>query len=182
MVMCWDITKGRPVDPSCTGDEDYLLFCVGATERPRKKTPAVIGPASVYYVSETFRQLVEQMERGCHQFFPYALRNGKNDPPADKPYYTLNITNRAASIILSEKHREQVYRSPSKYVPKWRTVRSSIFGRQDDMYMLRRDRISGFHLWWEATVGNGFFVSADFLARFDALKLKKLERVYCLET
>jgi hypothetical protein len=83
--------------------------------------------------------------------------------------------------VLSEERKKQVYVPPNKYLPEGAINRFNIGYDMDDVYSLRKSMIDGFHLWWEACVSQGFFVSEDFLKRFDALKLKKLERVHCAE-
>ncbi|SFJ56953.1 imm11 family protein [Jannaschia pohangensis] len=182
-ALSFGLDIGRPIDPEKeAGPNKVRLYRSGATEKRRKLIPAIMARGSFFYVSETFRQLVEAFEPGRHQFFPYALRNGKKGPPAEEPYYILNITNRADSMNLSEWQKEQVYRPPNKYMPEPRIIPIRIPYDQDDHFSLRRDEVAGFHLWREATIFPGFFVSEEFLARFDALRLKKLERVHVLET
>ncbi|SFJ11568.1 imm11 family protein [Jannaschia pohangensis] len=176
------LDAGRPIDPESAGPKKIRLCRSGATEKRRKLIPAIMERANLFYVSETFRQLVEAFEPGRHQFFSYALRNGKKGPPAEEPYYILNITNRANSMNLSEWQKEQVYLPPAKYSQEPQIVPIRIPYNQDDHFSLRRDEVAGFHLWREATIFPGFFVSEEFLARFDALRLKQLDRVHVLET
>ena len=175
------LTSGVAIDPDCTGKKDYRLYRSGASEKPRKKMPDIIGQAGIFYIFETFRELVGEMEPGRHQFFPYLLRNGKRGKPVEKPYYIMNFNNQKYSIILSEWRKKKTFIPPSKYLPESATVRFNIHIREDDMYTLRREDFSRFHLWWETNILNGFFVSEQVMERFDALKLKKLERVHCLE-
>lgn len=175
------MTSGRPIDPEVVTHHGERLFKSGYLERKRKKIPAVMDRAGIYLVSETFRILVEEFEPNRHQFFPFALRNGKRGAPADEPYYLFNITNRADSIVWSDEEREKRYHPPSKYFPDGNIDRTSIHKGQDDQFSLRRKDIGDFHLWWEASIGHGFFVSDEFLTAFDKAKLKCLERVHVLE-
>ena len=175
------LQSGRKVDPESYGRKGEPIYSSGATEKPRKKIPAVMGKAGVFYVSDSFRRLVEEFEPGRHQFFPYELRNGPKGPKSDEPYFVLNIVNRANSIVLSEERKKKVYVPPNKYLPEGGINRFHIQHDMDDIYSLRKREIDGLHLWWEACISQGFFVSEAFLERFDALKLKKLERVHCLE-
>jgi hypothetical protein len=185
------LTDGVPIDPNCTDgsrfrptpekDKNFKLWTSGATEKSRKRIPAVIGRADVYYVSETFRQLVEDMEPGQHQFFPYALRNGKRGQLTDEPYYIFNITHRVQALSVPEERKAEVFRGPSKYVPYPRILPFAIHYNQNDVYSLRGVEVEGLHLWQEPVVSGGFFVSEAFLAEFDARKLKCLERVHVPE-
>ena len=185
------LTDGVPTDPNCTdgrkfrptpeADTNFKLWTSGATEKPRKRIPAVIERADIFYVSESFRHLVEEMEPNQHQFFPYALRNGKRGPPTDEPYYILNVTHRVQALNVPEERKSKVFRPANKYVPYPRILPFAIHFKQDDMYSLRRGDVEGLHLWREPVVSDGFFVSEAFLAEFDARKLKCLERVHVRE-
>ena len=165
----WGLRKGAPIDPNHAGPNGEALHSSGAIEKKRKKIPDLIGMASIYIISNTLRALIEDMEPDQHQFFPFALRNGLKGPPADEPYFILNITQRANAIVVPEGN----YQSGARLM--------NIHHRDDRVYSVRREQIGGFHLWREDRVINGFFVSDAFLQRFDKAKLKKLERIICEE-
>lgn len=146
----------------------------GYTEKKRKKIPAYIDRWSIQMVSESFRQLVEDMEPGVHQFFPFDLRNGKRGEPAPEQYYILNIATLLDSVDPEKsdvKRRRGVAGKPGTFV----------VSGLSDKFVVRSDVIAGHHLWRERYVGSVFFGSEEFINRFNALKLKQLEKIHCLE-
>ncbi|MEP5759318.1 MAG: DUF1629 domain-containing protein [Litoreibacter sp.] len=113
----------------------------GYTERPRKRIPDYMDRWSLQFVSENFRQVVEELEPGLHEFFPFQLRNGKRGDPAPQQYYVMNIMTLCDCID---------YEQGGVSVDRFHDGRIAFFSPEKIWHegmVLKKDIVAGKHLW-----------------------------------
>ena len=142
----------------------------GYTEKPRKRIPDYTDRWGLQFVSENFRQVVEELEPGLHEFFPFQLRNGKRGDPAPQQYYVMNIMTQCDCIDY-EQGGVSVDRRHDGSITYFSPERISHEGM-----VLKSDIIVGKHLWRAKYLGGSFFISDDFMALYRKRKLQYLER------
>lgn len=142
----------------------------GYTEKPRKRIPDYIDRWGLQFVSENFRQVVEELEPGLHEFFPFQLRNGKRGDPAPQQYYVMNIMTQCDCLD---------YEQGGVSVDRWEDGAIAFFSPEKISHegmVLKSDVIAGKHLWRAKYLGGSFFISEDFMGLYRKRKLQYLER------
>ena len=110
-----------------------------------------------YVVSPRFRDLVESLEPGVHQFFPVAIYREVGGPVVSNHYW-INICNRIDSV-----NRESTNL-------KWKIDYTGKTGFWDDFavpdprLVFSKDKVLGLHLWVDPflLVRNSFYCSNEF--------------------
>lgn len=156
--------KGIRFDPADVKTEFWLTS--------RQKTLADFLPVVARWgVSAEFREVVEALEPGLHQFFPIMIRrpNGKPIERLDGRevgpghYFIMNPLVRINSLLPEECIGKQGQR---------RTTLNEVLRTVDDL-CVSLAVIAGRHLWVDAYFGGGqLFVSDAFLAAIEEKGLK----------
>jgi hypothetical protein len=141
-----------------TGQQDYVLGPI----------PDFLTIASKHVASDGFRQLVEELEPGVHQFIPVTLYD-RDDIPVDRPYWLLNpqvvVDVELKSERLEELRREG--RVPSREEAHARYGRRYLFAE--------RSAIEGRHFW---RISRDFmpdlYFSDELIRRVRLARLRKL--------
>jgi hypothetical protein len=178
-----DIPVKSPELRDCWRQPTELPSMIRTNSR-KKRFHALMKPAGRWIVRDDFRQVVEGLEPGVHQFVPVSIvydRSGE-PIPSEQPYYFMNILQCFDAI---GEERSEVRRQPhvkitqqggfeqgSKLVPThglrtaWKLV-------------MRKEIIAGRHLWrgdWDLQFY--VFTSNDLANRLRKAKLSALEYLH----
>ena len=124
-------------------------------------------------VCEEFKNIVESLEPGIHQFFPIEVvrRSGE---PTEKTYYQLVIGQRLEAL--------DVERSNVKWIADERGGGFHAKGPGEARWVLRRDIVAGKHLWRPLKHFTYLrFCSDELMAAVEKAGLKKLGAVHAEE-
>ncbi len=164
------LTDGKSLVP-----KQDLLPKSGYSERKRKRIPDFIEQRSCQFVSQSFKDLVEELEPGVHEFFPFLLRIGFWGDHAPQSYYVMNIMTKLPCVDIDaggvsvgrDRFGNIAYLSPEHFPYKQIT--------------LRKSDIQGLHVWRDQYLSGSFFVSDDFMKQFNDRKMKFLENEPSIE-
>ena len=134
-------------------------------ERSKFKTfPDFLHVTNNWIVSEAFKDMVESLEPGVHQFFPVEVIR-KSGEPVEKTYFFFNILRMLDPIIVE---RSDV---------QWQTLTSGlkVLLPTGKKRVLRRSVIAGCHVWRDAHMREHVYLSDELVELMQKAKLKKLD-------
>jgi Protein of unknown function (DUF1629) len=100
------------------------------------------GSPGGYFVSQRFRDAVEVLDPGIHQFVPFELRRHDGQLYEGRPYYILRIMRLINAINLAQS--PQLRQVGSLVTP----TETTMFHIEDDApFVVHADRIEGMGLW-----------------------------------
>jgi hypothetical protein len=182
-----DIPVRAPLLRDCWRVDPTELPSTVRTNSRRKRFPGVMNPFGRWIIRDDFRQSVEGLEPGVHQFIPVTILYGRSGEPipTEQPYSFLNILQCFDAL---DEERSEARRAPhvkatqqggflhgSKLVPThglrtaWKLV-------------MRKEIIAGRHLWrgdWDLHLH--VFTSDDLANKLRKAKLSSLEYVHVEE-
>jgi hypothetical protein len=139
---------------------------------------------AIPFVSERFKDFVEQWEPGIHQFIPMEVYNSKEKPPISKHYW-FNICSRVSSVneqlttYYKMPSHEETYRW-TKYV--WRNDQYESILNAKLVFDLKKT--AGHHIWVDPTISSQShaycspeFAAAAAASKFSGLSLTARETV-----
>lgn len=147
------------------------LFPSEAHVRSSTKNPPDMLTIAGLGVSERFKELIERLEPGVHQFVhvPTFLRGGA---PTPKRYYAMVLGQAATHQIVDE--LTTVQRNPDGIIlPPSRLMRGDL--------VIDRRETAGWHAWTSADIYRLFTISDELNALFMKEKVHGLERVPLIE-
>ncbi|GAB2176323.1 imm11 family protein [Dongia sp. agr-C8] len=163
------IRNGARVDPVPVmvarrrDDDDYV----------RGAIPDFLTIASKHVASEGFRQVVEELEPGLHQFIPVTLYD-RGEIPVGKPYFIVNALTIMDVLLKSARIAElrAAGMAPS---------REELIARGDSSYeMAERSAVEGRHL-WRPTFPTDLFFSDQLMLQIRRARLRKLTAFHVYE-
>ena len=160
------LRTGAPIDLSAVS-----LPPGGYSEKKRKRMPDFIIRWEIIVVSDLFREVLERLEPGVHQFVPFELRNGKRGEPTEAPYYILNIAQTANSIDWV-KSNLGVTRNPDGTIF---CINFPAFRSAESQYFMRQEGHGGMHVWRETYDSIGIYASDEFLDLCKKLKIRGVD-------
>ncbi len=139
----------------------------------RASLPGFFGISTALTVAGKFRDIVEGLEPGIHQFFPVAVlrRTGEAFPGQ---FHLVNVLQKADAIIVEKS--EAMWRRREVRLPDGRVVESKILsiGPSPEL-TLDRTVIAGRHLWrGDQHARDHIFFSDALMERVQRAGLKKL--------
>jgi hypothetical protein len=162
---------GVPIDSTMVASEFFLISS-------HKQLAGIFSISGYWGCSGEFKDIVEELEPGVHQFFPVRtitrLRSEKpitrlrDGGPVDDQYFILNCL-QLVDAIVPEKSSGPTFRMAVA------GGREPTFFTARDHVCLSKDRIAGKHLWrgkTEALYDGYYLVSNELMARIKAAKLK----------
>lgn len=150
------INSGTPLDPAIVPKR----FSVGVVA---KSLPDIFSLKLGLGVTKTFREKVEELEPGIHQFFSIALRD-KSGEVLEERYWLLNICNRVDAVDLAK----------SEQPPTGKSYDSHIVRTHGEVkIVLRNELISGKCMWIDRRVGFAYFFSDELMDFVEANNLTK---------
>ena len=148
------------------------LFPTQAHVRSSTKDPPDLLTIAGRGVSERFKELMERLEPGVHQFVhvPTFLRGGA---PTPKRYYALVLGQVATHQIVDD--LTTVQRKPDGMIlPPSRLMRGDL--------VINRGKTAGWHAWNSADIYNFFTISDQLNALLIKEKVHGLDRVFLTES
>lgn len=152
----------RPVPPEIMPTSGFL-------DKPKKRLPDFISVFGTWIVTATFRDLVETLEPGRHQFFPFTLRSKKrNGEIVEKFKFLFNEVNRVEALV------------PEESDLTWESIPSGgkilrYTKRPDPVLAMRKTLIAGKHIWRDPRKMSEMFFSSELGDAVQAAGLKGLE-------
>lgn len=129
-------------------------------------------------VCDVFKELVEALEPGIHQFLPAKLMqaNGQIMP---KKFWALNIL-QSCEPIIAEKSNVTVFEETTEHQARLRTSRYLRLNGQPRL-TVSKDVVAGRHLWRSRELPAYIFFSEELMARVQDNRLEKLDRYPVIE-
>lgn len=146
-----------------------------------KKLPDLFLCRGMETVCETFRQIVEELEPGVHQFLPIEFVTKKGAPvPGNGPYYLFRVMQSFDAILVEKSNLVWVNRydtfKPGALVRMVPGAEGLRFGPGPVQLVMSRPQIAGRHAWRSKQVQIGdLYFSDDLVDAVRAAKLKKFE-------
>lgn len=121
----------------------------------------VLSPGGRWIVSQRFKDLVEGLEPGVHNFLPTELIYSKG-APAREPYYFLQHGRDLDSVILN--------RSRHKEIEKYDGGKAFILKRANHSIVMDRSHTKSIHFWKEKKASyRDFFLSDELFGKINEL-------------
>lgn len=151
-------------------------FPRAARERKKlKNMPDFLHMQGWYGVCEEFRNWVEELDPGVHQFSDKVEVAYKDGRPSEKTYYAINPLRPLSNTVIAERTKPWV--SPTGHR---RSILESL--RVDDEVEIDMSIVGGRHLWLDPQVSSRtWFMSDELARRLTKAKLKKMHLSRCRE-
>ncbi|WP_146681533.1 imm11 family protein [Thioclava sp. F28-4] len=134
-------------------------------DKPRKNWPDIfITTNGLLVVREPVREVLERLDPGIHQFFPFDLKT-KRGVAINGPWFAMNVTAEQDSIVLE---RSRVHLSESD--PE--RLNSFFVEPQDGDVVVDPARQSGLNLWREKRFNMSLLGSDAFQTELEAKGIK----------
>lgn len=161
------LSMGKPVDSidvPTTADET----------KGRKKLADIFSMPGLNAVSSRFRDLVEGLEPGVHQFFPLKLFY-KNGSRVEEDYFVFNCTVSFDCLLTAQSEVTWYGLDDPNECPRvrvgWR-----------DRIVLSRPAIAGRHVWCPLKIRHaGIYVSDEMYAQMSEMEMKYFDSCECDE-
>jgi hypothetical protein len=165
---------GQRYDPAKIYDEYYL-------GSGHKYLPDIFSIQGYWGCCFEFRDMVEELEPGVHQFFPVRkiVRPNSKKPvirldgrPADNQFFILNCL-QLIDCVIPEKSSGAGFRKPGSMIAG--EYNPNVFFTNDNDVCLSKEKIAGKHLWrgkTESLYAGYYLISDELMARIKAAKLK----------
>lgn len=184
VVQC---LQAERIDPEPTG---FRAIRSGHPDIKHPGLPDLLAAGSIPVVCDTFRQIVQELEPGTHQFIPTTLHD-EREQLLPGSYWVMNVLQVRDCIITVERIRRwdaeghilpdlvdywrQRYAGPTT-TKKLDLSRSENRTPSTKVVYVDRSRIQGLHLWRpkRSMYWIDFFFSDELLQRVTRAKLRKL--------
>ncbi|NSX55129.1 imm11 family protein [Parasulfitobacter algicola] len=123
----------------------------------------------LYIVQKPFRDLIEQLDPGLHQFFPIEVRH-RNGTPHDPPCYAINVTETRDSIVDDQSTVDKFVTDPEN------TDKRIVYFKKD--ITIDPSKLTNIHLWREVRYPKSLLMSDELR---DALKETGLRMPRCFK-
>lgn len=154
------IVGGVPLDPEIV-PRHFSVDVAG------ERLPDFFGLSVGYGVTDAFRDKVEELEPGVHQFFPISITAKGGESPK-KRHWLLHICNRLDALDPDETDLP-VYADSENYDI------SLLFGSRDFKIAVRKSLVNGKCMWMDRRISGLPFFSNELFSFIDENKMTKLE-------
>ncbi|WP_208347473.1 imm11 family protein [Pseudaestuariivita rosea] len=138
-------------------------------KNPQNLPASFMTADSLYIVQKPFRDLIEKLDPGLHQFFPIEVRL-RNETPHDPSCYAINVTETRDSILDEQSSVEKFVTNPNN------TDKHIIYYKKD--VTVDPIKLTDIHLWREARYPWSLLMSDELR---DALKETGLRTPRCFK-